>query len=291
MPLTMLRSRRTFFNKLYFLILCGAFLWLYHPILPGLIQDWRTNENYSHGFFIPLISSYMIFTMRGELRSTPLRPSNWGVPVLLLGLLQLWIASVGSEYFLQRTSLIWVLLGAFLFLLGKAQSKFLLLPTLYLFFMVPLPEIIWNTIAFPMQLFSSVLTTEIIAALNIPVFREGNVLHLAQTSLEVVDACSGLRSLTTMFAFSTALAWYIYAPLWRRGLLFLSAAPIAIFANVVRLTGTAILASVYGAKAAQGFLHEFSGLFTFVFGLSLLVLFAVVCKGKTDPTPRSTALQ
>lgn len=259
-------------NLACLLVLLAALLGLYYPVLVAMAHDWSTNDNYSHGFFIPLISGYMVFAMKDELRNISLRPANWGLFLLLAGVGQLYIARVGSEYFLQRTSLILVLLGMVIFLLGKAMTRKLLLPIAYLLFMVPLPAIIWNKIAFPMQLFSSAVTEVVVRLIGIPIFREGNVLHLAQTTLEVVDACSGLRSLTTMFALSAALAWFSDSTAWKKWVLFLAAAPIAIFANIVRLTGTAGLASVYGEKVAQGFLHEFSGLFTFVFGLMLLIL-------------------
>lgn len=267
-------------NLACLLVLLAALLGLYYPILVAMAHDWSTNDNYSHGFFIPLISGYMVFAMKDELRNISLRPANWGLLLLLAGVGQLYIARVGSEYFLQRTSLILVLLGMVIFLLGKAMTRKLLLPIAYLLFMVPLPAIIWNKIAFPMQLFSSAVTEVVVRLIGIPIFREGNVLHLAQTTLEVVDACSGLRSLTTMFALSAALAWFSDSTAWKKWVLFLAAAPIAIFANIVRLTGTAGLASVYGEKVAQGFLHEFSGLFTFVVGLMLLVLTSKLLQGK-----------
>jgi exosortase len=244
------------------------------------VHDWSTNDNYSHGFFIPLISGYMVYALREELGRITVRPANWGFIVLLAGLGQLYVARVGSEYFLQRTSLILVLLGMVLFLWGRELTKKLLLPIGYLLFMVPLPAIIWNKIAFPMQLFSSAVTERVIQAVGLPVFREGNVLHLAQTTLEVVDACSGLRSLTTMFALAAALAWFSDFATWKKWLLFFAAAPVAIFANIVRLTATAGLASIYGEKVAQGFLHDFSGLFTFVFGLSLLILTSKILQPK-----------
>lgn len=267
-------------NLACLLLLLAALVGLYYPVLVVMAHDWSTNDNYSHGFFIPLISGYMVFAMKDELRKIDLRPANWGMLLLLAGVGQLYIGKVGSEFFLQRTSLILVLLGMAIFLLGMAMTRKLLLPIAYLLFMVPLPAIIWNKIAFPMQLFSSAVTEVVVRSIGIPIFREGNVLHLAQTTLEVVDACSGLRSLTTMFALSAALAWFSAFSAWKKWALFLAAAPIAIFANIVRLTGTAGLASVYGEKVAQGFLHEFSGLFTFVVGLMLLVLANKLLQGK-----------
>ncbi|WP_448871656.1 exosortase/archaeosortase family protein [Desulfobulbus propionicus] len=277
-PLSSFRS-----NPLSLLLLfsaLAALVGLYFPILAGLTQDWATNDNYSHGYFIPFISGYMIYSMKGELQKLPLSAVNWGLFFLLAGLAQLYVASVGSEFFLQRTSLIPVLLGMSLFLWGLPITRKLLLPIFYLLFMVPLPAIIWNKIAFPLQLFSSAITEEVVRFVGIPIFREGNVLHLAQTTLEVVDACSGLRSLTTMFALAAALAWFTNYAQWKKWALFLLAAPVAIFANIVRLTVTAALASIYGEKVAQGFLHDFSGLFTFVFGLMLLILLNKLLYGK-----------
>ena len=277
---TMFTARLRSGNLAVALVLLAALVGLYYPVLTSLVHDWSTSDNYSHGFFIPLISGYMVYALREELGRIAVRPANWGFIVLLAGLGQLYVARVGSEYFLQRTSLILVLLGLALFLWGKELTKKLLLPIGYLLFMVPIPTIIWNKIAFPMQLFSSAVTERVIQAIGLPVFREGNVLHLAQTTLEVVDACSGLRSLTTMFALAAALAWFSDFATWKKWLLFFAAAPVAIFANIVRLTATAGLASVYGEKVAQGFLHDFSGLFTFVFGLALLILTSKILQEK-----------
>lgn len=248
-----------------------ALLWLYVPFLKTLLANWGTNDDYSHGYFIPFLTLYFIYALRDELRKITVRPNNFGLLVIVAGLGQLVVAKIGSEFFLQRTSLIIVLLGLVLFLLGWEYLRKLFLPLVYLIFMVPLPEIVWNKIAFPMQLFSSYLTEQVISFMGIPVFREGNVMHLAETTLEVVAACSGLRSLVTMFALSGALVLVSTLPTKKKWILFFSAAPIAIFANITRLTATALLASKYGSEVAQGFLHEFSGVVVFILGISLLV--------------------
>lgn len=236
-----------FINVSYLMLIPASLAGLYYPMIASLIRDWSLNENYSHGFFIPLISGYMIITIQTELKNLPQRPLNWGLFLLLLGLGQFYIATVGSEFFLQRTSLILVMIGITLFLSGKAIAKRLLLPIVYLMFMIPLPAILWNEIAFPMQLYSSAITEKVIQFFGMPVFREGNILHLAQTSLEVVDACSGLRSLISMFALSAALAWFSDHAIWKKWVLFLIVSPlVAIFANIVRLAGTAGFAHFYG---------------------------------------------
>ena len=248
-----------------------AFLALYYPFIVTMVQDWGSNDNYSHGYLIPFISAYMIYALRDKLNTMARVPNNWGLALIAIGLAQLFVAKIGVEFFLQRTSIIVVLFGLALFLMGTKVTKAIWLPLIYLIYMVPLPAIIWNRIAFPMQLFASGITEQVVQLLGIPIFREGNVLHLAQTTLEVIDACSGLRSLMTMLALSTAMAFIVQQANWKRWLLFISALPIAILINIIRLTFTAILASYYGGEAAQGFLHEFSGIVVFIGGIGLLL--------------------
>ncbi len=258
-------------NILFGSFLLVALVALYFPFLQTLVADWAVNDDYSHGYFIPFLTLYFIYHIRDELKELKVKPNIFGLLIIAAGLGQLLIAKIGSEFFLQRTSLVIVLYGLVLFFLGWDYFKKLVLPLSYLFFMIPLPAIVWNKIAFPMQLFASGLTENVVYAFGIPIFREGNVLHLVETTLEVVAACSGLRSLMTMFALSGALAFISELPRWKKWLLFFAAAPIAVIANITRLTGTAILASRYGSDVAQGFLHDFSGLVVFGLGLGLLV--------------------
>jgi exosortase len=253
-------------------LLLAAAGFLYYPFIQKMVRDWAENGNYSHGYLVPFISAYMIWALRGQLAETELKPSYWGLGLIVIGLLQLYVAKVGSEFFLQRTSIIVVLFGISIFLFGGQLTRFIWLPLAYLIFMVPLPAIIWNRIAFPMQLFSSAITENVVQFIGLPVLREGNVLHLPQTTLEVVDACSGLRSLVTMLALSAAFTFLINQATWKKWLLFLSAFPIAILVNIIRLTATAILASWYGGEVAQGFLHDFSGMLVFGAGIALLVM-------------------
>lgn len=252
-------------------ILLLAFLALYYPFIQTLMRDWDTNDNYSQGYFIPFVSAFMIWWVLKDLEINDLKPSNWGIAIIVLGLLQLFIAKVGSEYFLQRTSMIIVLFGISFFLFGGRFTKTIWLPLVYLIFMVPLPAIIWNRIAFPMQLFASAITEDVVRFIGIPILREGNVLHLAQTSLEVVDACSGLRSLVNILGLAVGLGFVMNKEAWKRWVLFLAAFPIAVIVNIIRLAGTAVLATRYGGDVARGFLHDFSGWLVFVAGIALLI--------------------
>jgi len=252
-------------------IVAIALVALYWPFFGTLVQDWNDIPDYSHGYFIPFIAAYMVYWRRRQLAEAIARPMNSGLIVVALGLMLLIAGKVGSEFFTQRLSLIIVLLGLTAFLGGRPFLSLLTSPILYLIFMIPLPGIIWNQIAFPMQIFSTALTEKAIYAMGIPVFRAGNILYLADTVLEVVAACSGLRSLLTMFALAGALAFFSDFSRWRKMALFFAAAPVAILANIIRLTGTAFLANIYGDRVAQGFLHEFSGLLVFLLGLVMLI--------------------
>jgi len=252
-------------------LILGLFFLLYYPVITKLVSDWGIDDNYSHGYLIPFITGYMIWSIRKDLKKIEPTPNNLGLILLIPGLCQLLVARVGSERFLQCTSMLLVLFGLSLFLMGKKFTKKVSFPIAYLFFMIPIPAIIWDKIAFPMKLFASYLAVKVIGMIGIPIFREGNILHLANTTLEVADACSGLRSLTSLLALSAALVFFTEHSRFKKWLLFLSAVPIAILTNIIRLTVTAGLASRYGEKVAQGFLHEFSGWLIFLLGLAMLM--------------------
>lgn len=258
-------------SRLLILVVFTAIFIVYFPYLYSLTGDWASNDDYSHGYFIPFISVFMVYSIRGRLSAIPVMPLNSGIIVVILGLAILVVAKIGSELFLQRFSLIILLLGVVIFLLGKVHLRMLFFPIVYLIFMIPIPAIIWNKIAFPMQLFGSFLTEHVIRVIGIPIFREGNVLHLVETTLEVVAACSGLRSLMTMFALASLLSFLSSLSSAKKYILFFSAAPVAIFANIFRLSVTAILASHYGSAVAHGFLHDFSGMVVFALGFSMLL--------------------
>lgn len=258
----------------FFPLLIGlsGFIALYYNTIYKMVIDWTIDDNYSHGFLIPAIAGFLIWLERDRLRAIQVKPANSGLVPLAGSLAFYAITHIGAELFTMRFSMILVMLSATVFLAGWKMTKALLLPLLYLVFMIPLPAIIWNKIAFPLKLFATKLAVGTIKLLQISVYSEGNVIHLANTTLEVVDACSGLRSLTSLLALSAAFALICNHTLIKKWLLFLSAVPIAIFVNIVRLTVTAILSARFGEKAAQGFLHDMSGLL--IFFLALVFLYA-----------------
>ena len=255
---------------LIMVLLC--FFVLYHRVIYNMVIDWSIDDDYSHGFLIPLISGYLIWYKKDMLSKISINPSNFGLILLTGSLAFFFITNLGAELFTMRFSMIMVILSGSVFLAGWKFTKALFLPLVYLIFMIPLPAIIWNKIAFPLKLFATKIAVGVINFLTIPVYREGNIIHLANTTLEVVDACSGLRSLTSLLALSAAFALISEHSKIKKNILFLSAVPIAIFVNIVRLSGTAVMARHFGAQVAQGFLHEVSGILVFVFAFVLLYI-------------------
>ncbi len=254
-------------------LLSLCFLLVYYQVILQLAYSWDNNPNYSHGYFIPFISAFMVWYKRGEIFGQEIRPRPvLGTLLILAGLMQLMVAWVGSEYFLQASSMIPVLIGLTLVFWGTAVTRKMLVPILFLIFMIPLPAILWNQLAFPLALMASKIGASAVDMMGLPILREGNILYLPNVTLQVEEACSGLRSLTTLFALSALIAYM--SPLKRvsKLIIFLAAVPIALVGNIVRLIATAVLAKYFGSVVAEGFIHEFSGWLLFVFGLVFLML-------------------
>jgi len=268
MPPTTTKTLNTIYLQTALLI--GAFVFLYYPTIGKLVRDWSNNDNYSHGFLVPFIAGYMIWHKRAELRSVQSEPCNSGLIIILAGLAIYVVGYVGAELFTMRFSIVVTIMGLTIFMFGIPIGRKVSFTILYLIFMIPLPAIIWNQIAFPLQLLAAKISASSISAIGIPVLRQGNVLELSNTTLEVVDACSGLRSLLSLLALSSAFAYIAPLKTWAKWILLFSAIPIALFLNVIRLTATAIMAKKIGPDAAQGFLHEFSGILIFLIAFFLL---------------------
>ncbi|HKC65316.1 MAG TPA: exosortase [Pyrinomonadaceae bacterium] len=278
------------------LTIVAALAFVYYGVLAKLGYDWWTDENYSHGLLIPLVIGYILWTERERLSRTKARPSLfWGACLVVFALLSLWVGVAGAELYVQRMSLVLVLAGLVIYFWGWRLLSFLLVPFVLLFLALPIPAIIFNKIAFPLQLFASRCAVWAMRLFDIPVLRQGNVIELMPKGaretkkLEVVEACSGIRSLMTLLTLAVVFA-YLTRPksddgqggisdrlksygFWRAIIIVASAVPIAILTNALRVSGTGILAHYYGTQIADGFFHSFSGWVIYV--VAFLMLFGV----------------
>jgi exosortase A len=243
----------------------------YLPVLRKLVYDWGHDDNYSHGFLIVPIALYLIWERREQLAAARPAPSIVGLLIAIASLLVLVAGELGSELFLMRVSLIGVLVGTVLFVYGWEHLRVAWFPLAFLLLMIPIPAIIFNQIAFPLQLVASRFGETVLQLWNIPVLREGNVITLPNTQLQVAEACSGIRSLISLLTLGIVYGYFTDSRLSVRGAIALGAIPVAILANGLRVAGTGIAAYYYGQEAAEGFFHEFSGWVVFV--VSLVMMF------------------
>ena len=244
---------------------------LYMDPLRSLVTQWSQDPNYSHGFLVPLVSAYYLWDRRMVLKNVPRTapvPLGYGI---LLGSLGLYvIGRMGDEMFTVRLSFLGVLAGVVLVLAGAQWYRHVRFAIFYLIFMFPLPYFLYNEIAVPLKLFAAKVSTAALHAMNYTILREGNVLTLPGLTLEVADACSGMRSLISVLALAAAIGWFFHRKGWCRVTLLVLGVPIAVGVNVVRIIATGILAHHFGPETAQGFFHEFAGLVIFSVALALL---------------------
>ncbi|MFZ5759479.1 MAG: exosortase/archaeosortase family protein, partial [Thermodesulfobacteriota bacterium] len=251
------------------------------------IDLWE-DDNYSHGMLIPFISLYFIRERMGRI-SAAVPQSCWlGLPVIIAGLGLFLLGFVGAELFSKRISLLVVLYGLVLFLEGGKRAGLLLFPIGILFFAVPLPYVLYNAIAFPMKLVATKIAVWLLDLYGMPVFREGNIVHLPHTTLEVVDACSGIRSLMTLITLAFFLAYLRHNRFWQHGVLMLLALPVAVAANAARVALNGVMSRFYPGFV-DSFWHEFSGWLLFVFCFVFLWgISALLGKKETDKATRLT---
>jgi exosortase len=251
-------------------LLVVAFGYLYAAVIADLVADWWHDADFSHGFLVPVLSAYFAWQRRQQLARA--QPHWGGLWLLLLGIAVLFLGHLGAELFLMRVSMIMVIAGAVAYILGWYALRLLAFPIIFLLFMIPLPAIVLNLLTFPLQLLAAKASTFSLQLIDLPVYREGNVIFLPHVTLEVVEACSGLRSLMSLLALAVVYAYLTQREAWKRAVLVISAVPIALVANAFRIWGTGVLAHLYGTQAAEGFYHAFAGWSVFVVAFVLLLL-------------------
>src|SRR5688572_5323581 len=250
----------------------AALGWLYADVVPGLVRQWAADADYSHGFFVAPLAAFFVWERRNRLAALPIRPHLAGVALLTLSLCVFIAGRYGSELFLTRASMIGVVAGLVLFLAGWAHLKALAFPIAFLLLMIPLPAIVFNQVAFPLQMLASQLGEVVISASGVPVLREGNVLLLPGRALEVAEACSGIRSLMSLFMLAVVLGYFTEHRSGPRIAIAIAAVPIAVIADAARVAGTGLASYWISPAAAEGFFHSFSGWLMFVVALAGLLL-------------------
>ena len=245
----------------------------YAPVLYGLAHQWATDEDMGHGFFVPAVAGFIAWKRRAELASIKPVPNYWGLALVAFGAIQMMLGTLGAQIFIARTAFLVSLVGAVLFLGGTRTLKILAFPMFLLVFMFPIPNIIYARITLPLQLFASSVAETVLNFVGTPVLRDGNVLELANGQrLSVVEACSGIRSLLSLSFLSLIYAYFFDHKVWMRWLLLAATVPIAIAANVSRVTLTGLI-SEYRPDLAQGFFHTLEGWVLFIVALVLLISF------------------
>lgn len=242
-----------------------------------LVRDWTLDDNYSHGFLVLPISIFVLWSCRKELHF-PSPPSNLGLIVILGGSFGLIAGIAAGEYFVTRVSLVVQLSGIGLACLGVENFRRVWFAFFFLLFMIPIPAVVYYAASLQMQLLSTKVTTFLLHLVGVPAVRAGHIIHLPDYSLEVIEACSGLRSLVTLLALSSLHAWMQMTGKVRSMVLVAATVPIAVMANVFRIFVTAVGAYSISKEMAESFLHEISGLLVFVSAIAMMMITGVFLK-------------
>ena len=254
---------------------------LFAPVLYQLIHLWSNSDDYSHGFFVIPIALFMVWQKRQHILNLPKKPLWAGFPIFIIGIIIYYICFVIRFHTLMNLSMILIILALFLFISGWQITRAVFFSVLFLLFMFPIPSAYYILITNPLKLMITNISAAIIGFMGIPVFQEGNLLFFTNTNLEVAEACSGIRSLYSYMMIGCLFAM-LSKQISKKVILILSTLPLAILVNIIRVTGTGILASYYGPKVAQGFFHEFTGFFLFAIGLIFLFLEFYFLDGKKN---------
>lgn len=237
-----------------------------------LWRTWLNNENYSHGILILPVSLFMVWTARRDLAKLPARSTWLGLPFLIAGVGLHLVGTRGDVTIFQGWGFVAIVAGLVWTWLGTRIAWRLSFPILFLLFMVPALPIFMNQVSFRLKEVAANGSVHLAQILGAPVVQRGMDLYFPSGTLTVENACSGMNSLIALMALGALFAYFGAGPYWRRGLLFLASIPIAIAANVARITSLCVAASVTDTDSASGLFHDIGGFV--LFGVALLLLFA-----------------
>jgi exosortase len=275
-PQSIVEIRRVSPSVLIQVLIVVGLMWvLFQNVLVDMAKDWWNVDAYSQGMLLPPLALYVAWLGRFQTFRHPVLPDVRGIFITALACTTFVLGRVASEFFLTRISFVVFIVGLIATFWGFSRLKTLAFPLLLLATMVPLPTMVYNSLAAPLQLFASDLAAQIAQICGVSVYRDGNILELAGVTLGVAEACSGLNSLSALFVGSILLGYLTCSGLTSRMILFFAAIPLAIIVNIARVTGTAVIAD-YNQEFAMGFYHTFSGWLVFVAGFGLLYALATL---------------
>lgn len=259
---------------------------IYYQVVAKLVLDWYENPDFSHGFLVAPFALYVLWEKRKVLRDTPIRQTWSGVWLIVAAIFVLFMGVYGAELFLSRLSLVMLLGGIIWTLRGRAMLREVRFAILVLLLAIPIPAVLFNQITFPLQLLASRMASSLLPIFGVPVLRDGNIIQLPSMQLEVAEACSGIRSLMSLFAVAVFYGYFLERGTWRRVILALASIPIAVFANAARIVGTGLCVQYWNPDKAVGFFHEFSGWLMFIISLGCLYLVHTLMRLKTPSARR-----
>ena len=251
---------------------CLSLIWGFGDGVTEMVRRWETSEEYGYGYMIPVIAVFFIWQKKNELAELPFPGSWFGVALLLFSAVLLLAGDIASLFTVVQYAFILAIMGIALAYTGWSAFKLIVVPLFILFFMVPLPNFIYQTLSSELQLISSELGVGVIRLFGISVYLEGNVIDLGTYKLQVVEACSGLRYLFPLTSLAFIAAYLFKGVLWKKIIIFLSSIPITILMNSFRIGVIGALVEYGGPEQAEGFLHDFEGWVVFMGCMGVLII-------------------
>jgi len=262
------------------IIIFAAYFWLYFGVISDMVLEWYKNPDNSHGFIIPFMTGYFIYRKAEFLKKVIIRPLNSGIIITMIGLIFFIMGYLGAAYTTMRISMLIVLAGIILSIAGSDFFKMVSFPFFYLIFMIPVPRYLYDALSFPLRIIVTKYSVLFLQLLGFPALREGNMIMLENMSLQVIDACSGLRSITSLMAIATAFVYMIEKNNLKRLMIIILAVPISIMSNGGRIIITAILGRYFGPQIADNFFHEAAGIAVFMTSVIILICLGWFLKEK-----------
>ena len=243
---------------------------MYYSPFTNMLKFWK-GDDYSYCYLIPFIVLYLLWEKKNDFGTKIALPDWKGLVPLVVGISFYWLGELGGEFYIIYMSSWVILLGICILSLGVEKIKTIIFPLCFILTMFPFPNFINNRITLGLKIVSSKLGVMMMQAYGMSAHREGNVIDLGFTKLQVVDACSGLRYLFPMIVLSILIAYFWKVRFWKKVVIVLSTIPLTIFTNAFRIALTGILSEKYGSEAVGGFFHDFEGWFIFMITLGVLL--------------------